>query len=215
MSALRFSPLFDKSWAAVKNNLPLIAALSLVYGVATAVMYRIPFLGHFASGLMSPGYLICLMKLKDKQDISMQDFFWSFLDLNRFLQLVILNIVIGFLVIAGFICLIIPGIYVSVCLGFASTYFVIRNPDAIESIKASFRLVKDRWWEVAGFLFMLALLNLAGAISLLIGLLVTIPMSALMLVFAIEELDVVTSPVSSPVSPSVGRPLQGENPNVD
>lgn len=205
LPSLSFGALFDKSWAGVKNNLPLIAALSFVYVIALAALYRIPFLGHFITGMLSPGYLVCLMKLKDKKDITVQDFFWAFSDMNRFLQLVILNICVGFLIVAGFICLIIPGIYVSVAIGFSSTYFVIRNQDAIEAIKASFRIVNGRWWQVLFLFIMIGFLNLAGVICLGIGVLLTIPMSVLIMVYALEEMDVVSPQTGSgaPTNPEV------------
>jgi uncharacterized membrane protein len=201
LPSLRFGALFDKSWSAINNNLPLIAALTFVYFTATVVMNRVPGVGIIFSGLLSPGYLICLLKLKDKKDISMQDFFWSFTDLNRLLQVVILKLVTWFLIIAGLLLLVFPGIYVTVAISLASTYFVIRKQDALESIKASFRMVQGRWWSIFGLIIMLGLLNIAGVICLVIGLLVTIPMSTLIVVYAIEELEG-TLIEQTPITPS-------------
>ena len=194
--ALRFGALFDKSWAGVQNNLPLIAALTLIYGMATAVLYRIPFFGHFISGMISPGYLICLMKLRNKENISIQDFFWAFMDFNRFLHLIVLSAATGLIIIAGFIVFIIPGIYLSVALWFASTYFVLRKQDAIAAIKSSYHLVHGRWWDYGILFFMIAILNLAGAICFFVGLLVTIPMTVLIMVQTIDEMDPVKPTIS-------------------
>ena len=189
MSTVRYGDLFDKSWAAIRHDLPLVAGLSFVYFLATAAVAMVPTVGPWISGLFGFGYTVCLLKIRDKSAISHQDFFWSFLDFNRFLQLVVLHFLQTIMIVLGFVFLIVPGIYLAVALCLSSAFFVLRKQDAIESIRASFRIAGQHWWFLFGLGCLILLLNLAGTLCFLIGLLVTIPMSALILIFAFEALE--------------------------
>lgn len=71
----------------------------------------------------------------------------------------LLMVIIGLIVISiGIVLLILPGVWLSVCLMFASYYIVLRNSKAVDSLKLSFALVKGRWWKVFGKTLMFALL---------------------------------------------------------
>jgi hypothetical protein len=53
-------------------------------------------------------------------------------------------------VVIGLLFLIIPGIYLSVILGFFLYILVCQNLPLIDSFKQSIQLVKGRWWSVFG-----------------------------------------------------------------
>ncbi|MEG4999235.1 hypothetical protein [Microcoleus sp. B4-D4] len=67
---------------------------------------------------------------------------------RRFLHLILVNILFALLVSAGFIALIIPGIYVSCRLIFSPFATVIDNSSALDSISSSWNLTKGHWWLV-------------------------------------------------------------------
>lgn len=76
--------------------------------------------------------------------------------------------IVGIMVIIGFVLLVIPGIY----LGIASslTFFIIvhEHKGATDSIKRSFDLVKGNWWGVFWFLFVMILIQITIAYSLIL-----------------------------------------------
>lgn len=86
--------------------------------------------------------------------------------LTRLLPLVLWLIVYFVALIVGIILLIVPGMILGVSLAFASYAVVIERTGAIESLKASHRLVWGHWWRTA------ALLTIAGFILFVVYLLV-------------------------------------------
>ncbi|MEG4218150.1 hypothetical protein QUA27_22990 [Microcoleus sp. Pol14C6] len=67
---------------------------------------------------------------------------------RKLLQLIAVSLMCLLLVCAGFIALIIPGVYVSYRLMFSSYATVIDNSSALDSISSSWELTKGRWWLV-------------------------------------------------------------------
>lgn len=192
MSELTYGQLFDKSWDTIKKNLALSAGLTLVYILAAIALNIIPFVGSFLAGLLTPGYLYCLIRIRDHQNIEFRDFFWSFQDFNRVLHWLVMYFVKIVAIVIGFILLIIPGIYIAVAVMVSEPYFVFRQQDGIEALKASAKLVTQHWWFMFGLVWLILFLNLLGAICFLIGLLVTIPMSVVIVYYAMEALEKTT-----------------------
>jgi len=67
---------------------------------------------------------------------------------RRLLHLILVYIMFVVLVFAGFIALIIPGLYVSYRLIFSLYVTVIDNSSALDSLSSSWELTKGRWWLV-------------------------------------------------------------------
>lgn len=69
-------------------------------------------------------------------------------------------------------------VYFGVRLGFFY-YFIVEHASVgpIASFKKSFELTKGRFWYILGLWFALLLLNLLGLLALVVGLLVTIPIT--------------------------------------
>lgn len=80
--------------------------------------------------------------------------------------------------IVGLICFIIPGIVFGLATHFYP-YFVLEGQGPIQALKSSISLTKGVRWYLFRFALALGLLNLVGALLLLIGLLFTIPISIL------------------------------------
>ncbi|MFZ2555571.1 MAG: DUF975 family protein [Minisyncoccia bacterium] len=104
----------------------------------------------------------------------------SFMDLwhsNSFWYYVGAKILTGIIVIIGLVLLIVPGVIAALALIFATYLIIDRNMGPIEAMKESVRITKGHRWQL--FLLALALLglNILGALALMIGLLVTVPVS--------------------------------------
>ncbi len=200
MEKLQYEPIFGNSWKSLKENMPLMVGLTLVYFFANMAVSQIPFFGFLFSLLVPAGYFFCLVQLRAGKDLSFQDFFWPFLDFNRFLHLLIYSIVQPLAIIFGFILLIIPGIYLSVSLSLGLVYFILRRQDAAVSFRSSIEMIKGNWWAMFGILILIVFINLLGLLCFGIGLLVSFPMSCLVLIEVLERLEVPVS--TSPTSPS-------------
>lgn len=87
------------------------------------------------------------------------------------------NIIYYIMMMVGFVLLIIPGIYVAVRFMFLPYVFVDQKLGWQEALKEASRLSEGRRWDLFGFSVVLILLNLVGVLLLLVGLLITIPVS--------------------------------------
>lgn len=88
------------------------------------------------------------------------------------------SVLAGLIVVFGLILIIIPGIY------FILRYFFVKlavldGAGITESLRKSAELTHGVKWHLLGFLIVIVLLNILGAILLLVGLLVTIPVTML------------------------------------
>jgi membrane-anchored glycerophosphoryl diester phosphodiesterase (GDPDase) len=76
---------------------------------------------------------------------------------RRLLHLILAYILFVGLVFAGFLALIIPGLYVSCRLIFSLYATVIDNSSAVDSLNSSWKLTKGRWWLLFRAIFLIAL----------------------------------------------------------
>jgi uncharacterized membrane protein len=142
------------------------------------LLNRTSHLGAVASvAITSPllmGNFIVSAKLLHGQTPEFRDFFAGF---QYFLPLLLLSLVAGVFIAIGTMLLVIPGLYLIVAYMFASYLVVDRRLDFWPAMELSRRTVTPQWFGYFAFVLLVALLNLAGAVALGVGLLVTIPVS--------------------------------------
>lgn len=199
--SLTYGAIMEAGWDAIKKQFGPVVALTAVYFMGLAGLSQIPFVGWFLSCLISAGYTACLIKVREGKTFDFPDFFWAFSSFSRVLNLFLLNLLMPLILAVGLLLFLIPGIYASVPLTFASTWLVRQDSDAIEALRGSFHITKGNWWWLGGLCGLLLILNMIGALCLVIGLLVSIPLSTMMLILVIEDL---TGPSDR------GIPFQGE-----
>jgi uncharacterized membrane protein len=90
--------------------------------------------------------------------------------------------------VAGFVLFIIPGIYISVRIGFAGFALIDEKLGPVDSIKRSWALTRGHFWNLFGFSVVLALLNILGVLLLGVGLLITSPICLIASVYVYQKL---------------------------
>lgn len=80
-----------------------------------------------------------------------------------------LALLVGLIVIIGFILFVIPGVVLSVYFVFASFVLVLENKGIRESMKISREYVRGRWWSVFWRLTVLMVVLIAGSILVSLG----------------------------------------------
>lgn len=84
----------------------------------------------------------------------------------------------GLLIVLGLVLLILPGLYLIARFSMAR-FAVIEGAGIKKSFAESGALTHEIKWHLLGFLLTLILLNILGALALLVGLLITVPVSAI------------------------------------
>jgi len=105
--------------------------------------------------------------------------FWKYLGLS-----ILLAIVVG----VGLALLIVPGIILLLMFMFSTFIVIERSLGPIDAMSESRRLTRGHKWQLLGFVGLLFLINLLGLLALIVGVLVSIPVSALAFVHAYRAL---------------------------
>jgi uncharacterized membrane protein len=193
--ALRFG------WETLRNNavfflklFVVLIFLSILPAIAfgkigelggTAMVIPMQFLNLVWQSVIGMGFLKICLKLHDSQPVEIPDL-WSCLP--RILDYVVVKIAVMFIVAAGLILLIIPGIIWALQF-YLSSYLVIdKEAGVITALKGSSAITRGAKWELGLFATALLGLNFAGAILLGIGLMITIPLSVLATVYVYRKL---------------------------
>jgi uncharacterized membrane protein len=108
---------------------------------------------------------------------------------NGFWRYLAATLLTGTLVVLGLILLVVPGIILMLMCLFVAYIVIDRGLGPIEAIKESRRITKGSRWNLLGLLLATIGINLLGILCLLVGLLVTIPVTSLAIVHAYRKLE--------------------------
>jgi hypothetical protein len=99
------------------------------------------------------------------------------------------SLLYGVMVTIGFILLIIPGIYLALKYALFSYYIIDKGLGPIAALKASGEATQGNKWNLLGFYLLCVLINIVGVLLIFIGLVVTIPVTALAMAFVYRRLS--------------------------
>jgi uncharacterized membrane protein len=106
------------------------------------------------------------------------------------------SILYALALIVGLILLIVPGIIFALMFMFTTFIVIDRELGPVEAMKESNRITYGHKWSLLGFTLVLVLINLLGVIALVVGLLVSIPVSSLAVTHAYRVLSGRTPPAA-------------------
>lgn len=157
-----------QGWEAVKSDLGIFIVMTILMA---AIGGAIPFL---LQGALTGGFQAAFKRKFRGQKAELGDLFLGF---QQIVPTLAAHLVILIFVFLGFLFLIIPGIVLAVMYSFTYLFIVDKRLGFWEAMQASHAVVRQDYFGYTLFLLALLLLNVAGAMCLLVGLLVTIPIS--------------------------------------
>jgi hypothetical protein len=108
----------------------------------------------------------------------------------------------GIIIVIGFILVIIPGIIAALILCFTQLLVVDKKMQPFEALKESYRLTKGHLLQLFLLMLCLILLNIVGAVLLLVGLLVTVPVTILAIAHVYRKIEALQGvPLVTPQQP--------------
>ena len=122
---------------------------------------------------------------------------------ERFFPYLLTSLLYSLIVAGGMLLLVVPGVIWAIQFGCASFLVADGGIDPIEALRESSRLTRGAKVQLFGFGLLLGLVNLAGALALGIGLLVTVPTTFLAVAYAFRRLQVRAAATARPEA----RPL--------
>lgn len=135
----------------------------------------------FAMGLMH----VYLKAHDDVHSVELKDL-WHPTPYLKFLAADFLQAVI---IMIGFVLLVIPGVVAMVVLAFTLYLVLDKNMGPIEAMKESVRITGGERWNLLLLLVSLIFINIIGVLCLVVGLLVTVPVSLFAIVHAYKQLQ--------------------------
>jgi uncharacterized membrane protein len=189
---------YKTTWENLKFFIILLVIAGVVYGVSSAIKTSIinstnsfgpvvaivTILVWILDLILEMGMIRISLDFVENKKTNYKRLFYTNSLFNYFVVTIIKSVV----VLIGFIFLIVPGIILSIKLQYA-TYFVIdKNLGIGDSLKKSWALTKGIKWNLFLFGLLIGLINIGGAILILIGLLFTIPLTLLANAFVFRKL---------------------------
>ncbi|WP_457568551.1 hypothetical protein [Desulfurobacterium sp.] len=137
--------------------------------------------------LISGGFVYAMMKVVREGQAEIIDLFIMFEDMNLGTNYLIMSVIQSIILMIAFMLLVIPGIYLSVGYIFAPYLLIDRRLSPWEALETSRKTVHKRWFQYFLFTLTILLINVLGALMLLIGLIVTIPLSIVAFIKLYEQ----------------------------
>jgi uncharacterized membrane protein len=186
------SIIIDKAWEMFKSRALfhigfafLISTIQLAF-----TLYLEDFVFIYSIFLAPPlvaGFYLVANRMSQGEYVDFQNFFDGF---KYMLPLIVVNLITAIFILCGIILFILPGIYLGVGYLFSLLFVLFGGFDFWTAMEISRKLVHTNWWKFFGFVLILLLINIGGFLCLVVGLLVTIPLTYLSVYILFEELTI-------------------------
>ncbi len=207
-----------RGWALVRSDfwptvgitaliLALLAAVSSVGQVSHSagnVHFDTSVLGILLGGPLIGGLYLYFLKKIRGEPVRVETAFYGFS--HSLLHLILASFVTGVLTMLGFFLLVLPCIYLFVAWLFTLPLVIDKRLDFWPAMRLSLRTINKHWWKFLGFLIVLGLFNLCGALLCLVGVFITLPVSFAALMYAYED---IFNPLGLPAAPPSGNAVPG------
>ena len=153
--------------------------IAVIQMISSGIQSSVPdiagfFLSVIISTLLYSGVITLFLKAEaDAKSASLNDLwnpepFWRYLGVS---------VLIGIAVIVGLVFLIIPGIFFAIIFSFAGYLAVDKKMSPIAAMKESVHMTKGNRWKLLLLGLAVFVLSFIGALPLLLGLLVVVPVA--------------------------------------
>jgi len=168
----------SEGWRLVTEDLGNYSLITLIYVAINSVASLV------TQGPLQTGFHIYTMKKIFRRRADIGDIFKGF---EFFLPSFIATILIAVFVFAGTLLCVIPGLIVAAMYKFTYLFILDKRMDFWPAMQASHSVAKNDYFGFTLFLLVLALVNVLGFLCLVVGLLVSIPVSIAAITVAYQE----------------------------
>lgn len=135
--------------------------------------------------IISMGFLNISLKFADGTKPKITDIFYTKPFINYFLVSLVKTVIVA----VGVVLLIIPGIIFGIRLQFATYLVIDKNMGISDALKKSWDMTRGKTINLFQFGILLFLVNLVGFLALIVGLLITIPLSMVATAYVYRKLS--------------------------
>lgn len=167
----------------------IISAIPNNSSSGAALSFLVSLISNAVSLVISLGLINALLKFVNIGKGNFADIFSELTNFNLLVNYIIGSVLVGLIVIAGFILLIIPGIYFAIRLSQFPYFIVDKNFGGIEAIKASWNATKGNVMNLIVFGLLSFGVVILGFIALIVGLLAAIPVVSVAAIYVYKMLS--------------------------
>lgn len=194
-----------EGWELLSSNFAnLIVATLIFLGIHFAVGSLVPvFGGMIVSGPLMGGLFYVILDIRRGEEFKITRMFDGFT--KKLVPLVLVGALTSILITIGFFMLILPGLLISGWYLFPYLFVIDKDMDFWPAMEASREIGFENHLSVFLFVIALVVINLAGALAVGIGLIISVPLSMCSVVIAYEHLTGADAEVvkDSPPSPTI------------
>jgi len=141
-------------------------------GAGVAILGVLGFVyGILILGPIEYGVSFANLKAARGDKLEIKNMFEAF---HNYWNAVLANVLVGVIVVIGFMLLIVPGIIFACKLVFTPYLVVDRKMEVIEAVKESWRMTSGHAWKVFGMGLLAILIGIAGLICFGVGIIIAI-----------------------------------------
>ena len=164
---------YQESFKILKDNIVICIANTLIAFIAI-VLFAITILGILAVPAIAGGYIHSFLRMSNGEKVEIGDFFkYGF---NKFGRLLIAGIIYPIGVMLGFICFIIPGIYLMIRWFFIVPLIMDKDLGVAEAFDYSGRMSDGILWDIFSIFILNAIIKGVGGL-IVIGSIFTSPLT--------------------------------------
>ena len=188
-------------WATFRDRFGTLIGLIVVSAVILAVVngveqglnqqkagflaFVVGIIGYVVQSVVSLGWTRITLKLHDGQGVEMSDLIEPYPLIWKYIGA---SILAGIAIAIGFLILVVPGVYLAIRLGFFPYAIVDGGSGPVEALQKSWELTRGSVLHLLGLGIVFALVNFVGVLALGIGLLVSIPVTAIAMAYVYRRL---------------------------
>jgi uncharacterized membrane protein len=167
----------SEGWNLVQADLGSYVLIALLFFLLSGV--------PLIQGALIAGFHIYTMKKLSGRHAEVGDFFKGF---NFFLHSLVASLLIGLFTFLGMLALIIPGLVIAAMYKFTYLFIVDKRMEFWPAMQASHNVVRNDYFGFTMFLVLAFFVNVLGFLCLIVGLLVTVPVTFAAITIAYKEL---------------------------
>lgn len=184
--------LFKEKWYLIYGLYLVPVGIAIVYAMASGALGEdfglmqmfLMFLYLVTQVVVSMGVIKGYLNLVRGKEISVE----TFTDmLPQAINYVLGTLLMGLIVIGGFILLIVPGIYFMIKYYFVPFLLVDKKLSPMEALKMSAKMTDGIKWEMVGFFYTSIILAYLGVFALILGVFVSAPVAGMSYVYLYEK----------------------------
>lgn len=177
---LNIQEIFSEAWDKTKKNYWFLFCLFIVSAIVMSVLQHVKLLNFVVGIFIGIAALTISIIIARGHTPKYEDLFKSFKDYKITLNYFLASIIYMIVIIIGLLALIIPGIYLAIRLQFYK-FLVIENENMrpVDTLKESYKITEGHFWDLLVFMVVIIVMNLIGAIPFGLGLVITIPITAI------------------------------------